>query len=161
MPKQLLSNENRVLPPIHRHWIWPTRKVAPVALLLLVLIVIVDSAGSIVLPAVARLLVTLVLLAAIVAWGIVAWAQWAANTLTVTDQRVILEVGILLRRSKVVPLDRIQDIQTTQTLMGRLLDYGTIEINVAATQGTETFPYLRSPELLRDQVYVLSEHARK
>lgn len=161
MPKQLLSNENRVLPPIRRHWIWPTRQVAPVAMLLLVVIVIVDTAGSIVLPAVARLLATLVLLAAIGAWMIVAWAQWAANTLTVTDQRVILEEGILVRRSKVIPLDRIQDIQTTQTLLGRLLDYGTIEINVAATQGTEIFRYLRSPELLRDQVYVLSEQVRK
>jgi uncharacterized membrane protein YdbT with pleckstrin-like domain len=161
MPKQLLSSENMVLPPIHRHWIWPVGKVAPLTVALLVVILVVDTAGSIVLPAVVRLLVTLVLLAVIGAWAIGAWAQWAAASLTVTDQRVILEEGILVRRSKVVPLDRIQDIQTTQTLLGRLLDYGTIEINVAATQGTEVFRYLRSPELLRDQVYVLSEQVRK
>ncbi len=161
MPKQLLSSESMVLPPIHRHWIWPVSKVAPLTVALVVVTLIVDTVGAVVLPAVPRLLITLVLLGVIGGWAIGAWAQWAAASLTVTDQRVILEEGILIRRSKVVPLDRIQDIQTTQTLLGRLLDYGTIEINVAATQGTETFQYLRSPELLRDQVYVLSEQARK
>jgi uncharacterized membrane protein YdbT with pleckstrin-like domain len=89
------------------------------------------------------------------------WLNWQAATLTVTDQRVILELGIIIRTTKVIPLDRVQDVSTRQTPIGQFLDYGSVEIDTAGAIANELFDYASHPEMLRDQVFVLSEQLRR
>jgi uncharacterized membrane protein YdbT with pleckstrin-like domain len=57
----------------------------------------------------------------------------------------------------VIPLDRVQDVSTSQTVLGRILGYGTVEIDTAGTAGVETFGYVSRPDRVRDQVFVLSD----
>src|SRR5262249_60396253 len=57
--------------------------------------------------------------------------------------------------------DRVQDVSTKQSLVGRILKYGLVEVDAAGAQGAEKFDYCRSPELLRDQVFILSEQLRR
>lgn len=161
MPRQLLAGENLVLPPLHRHWILLVRSLFVPGVVSLVVLIGVDILMGSVLPGDLRLVVTLIVLGVIALMAGVTYLQWAAASLTVTDQRVILEEGIFNRTSKVIPLDRVQDVSTKQSLLGRMLDYGTVEIDAAGAQGSETFPYVRSPEMLRDQVFVLSDHLRR
>jgi uncharacterized membrane protein YdbT with pleckstrin-like domain len=158
MPK-MLAGESLVLPPLHRHWVWLAKDLVLPAAGLVVLLALLDWLGVAFVPPDLRVLSTLVLLAAGGFWTVVVWLQWNAASLTVTDQRVILEEGIFQRTSKVMPLDRVQDVSTKQTLLGRVLDYGVVEIDVAGS--SEVFPYVRSPEMLRDQVFVLSEQLRR
>jgi uncharacterized membrane protein YdbT with pleckstrin-like domain len=156
MPRQLLAGENLVLPPIRHHWALLARKLGwPVLWALLVVAVLNTVAGG-VLPADLRLLGTVGALAALGLWTIAAWLRWTEDSLTVTDQRVILQEGLLRRSSKVIPLNRVQDVSTTQTLLGRILDYGTVEIDAAGRSGSERFAYVGSPEGLRDQVIRLT-----
>ena len=158
MPK-MLAGESLVLPPLHRHWIWLARDLALPTIGAVLALVAVDGAGALLLSPDLRVFFTLAALGAFGLWGIVVWLQWNAALLTVTDQRVIVEEGIFQRSSKVIPLDRVQDVSTKQTLVGRMLDYGLVEIDAAGS--SETFPYVRSPEMLRDQVFVLSEQLRR
>jgi uncharacterized membrane protein YdbT with pleckstrin-like domain len=156
MPRQLLAGESLALPPVHRHWIVLVRGVAPTligALVVLALAFAILSGGP-------RLLVVLATLAVLVFVAILVWVRWMEDALTVTDQRVILEVGVFQRSSRVIPLTRVQNVSTTQTLPGRMLDYGSFEIQ-AAGGGTERFDHVASPERLRDQVFLLTEHVRK
>ncbi len=158
MPK-MLAGESLVLPPLHRHWVWLAKDLVVPAVGMTILLAAVDWLAVSFVPPDLRVLFTLVVLAAVGLWAIVVWLQWNAASLTVTDQRVILEEGIFQRTSKVMPLDRVQDVSTKQTLLGRVLDYGIVEIDVAGS--SEIFPYVRSPEMLRDQVFVLSEQLRR
>src|SRR5690349_17358545 len=112
MPKQLLAGESLVLPPLHRHWIVLVRSLFAPVLVSLLLLVAADIVGASVLPGDLRLVLTLLVLSVLGVWAIVVWIQWAAASLTVTDQRVILEQGVLQRQSKVIPLDRVQDVST-------------------------------------------------
>src|SRR5262249_49669290 len=149
MPK-LLTGESMVLPPIKKHWVvlvrwmlWPTI----VALVLFVVfdVILVDAPlGD------ARVLLTLLDLALFAAFASGTWLNWNASILTVTDQRVILEQGIFVRTTKVIPLDRVQDVSTTQRLVGRILDYGSVEIDTAGAIPNELFTYAAHPEMLRD-----------
>jgi uncharacterized membrane protein YdbT with pleckstrin-like domain len=158
MPK-MLAGESLVLPPLHRHWIMLAKDLVVPAVGVTVLLAAVDWLAVSFVPADFRVLFTLVVLAGVGLWGIVVWLNWNAASLTVTDQRVILEEGIFQRSSKVIPLDRVQDVSTKQSLLGRVLDYGLVEIDAAGSG--EIFPYVRSPEMLRDQVFVLSEQLRR
>jgi uncharacterized membrane protein YdbT with pleckstrin-like domain len=155
MPKQLIGGEHLVLPPVRHHWIVLVQKLGPPLLGVLVFLVLLDSVAGGLLPADLRLLGSAAALVLIGLWTIVAWLRWTEDSLTVTDQRVILEIGVLRRTSVVIPLNRVQDVSTTQTLVGRLLDYGSVEID-AAGGGSEHFAYVGSPERLRDAVFLLT-----
>lgn len=137
---------------VHRHWALLVRWLAfPVVLA--VLVAAADLAAASLLPADLRLLVLLATLAGLGLWAIAAWLRWASVSLTLTDQRVILEAGVLGRSSKVIALDRIQDVSTRQSLWGRLVGYGTIEIDSSGPGGAQVFSHLPDPERVRDRVF--------
>ena len=149
-----------VMQPLRKHWIvlvsglwFPT--VIGLAVLFVVFLPIPLITQE------ARFLVTVIVLLIWGAWAAVVYLQWASAELTVTDQRVIVEEGIFTRTSTVIPLDRVQDVTTKQSLVGRMLKYGLVEVDAAGVRGVERFDHCRSPELLRDQVFILSEQLRR
>jgi uncharacterized membrane protein YdbT with pleckstrin-like domain len=152
----LLPGESHVVT-VHRHWTVLARSL----LLPAVSAFVVVSLNLLSLPGEARLLLTLGGLALVGLWIIVAWVRWSATSLTVTDHRVVLESGILNRVSKVVPLDRVQDVSTRQSLLGRIGGYGTVEIDAAGPTGSEVLDHVPHPHELRDQIFAVSETLRR
>ncbi len=145
----------------HPHWIVPFRSlVLPVAIVVLVGLLDVMLAPSLVASDV-KMVVTLAALALLGGWAIVSWLRWTTTSFTVTDQRVILDVGILSHSSKVIPIDRVQDVSTRQSVLGRIMGYGRVEIDAAGSQGAEALDFLPSPGSFRDQVFVESERVRR
>ena len=51
---------------------------------------------------------------------------WQRETLHIADGKLIHDEGILLRRHKVVPLERISTVSFSQNPLGRLGHYGTV-----------------------------------
>lgn len=52
----------------------------------------------------------------------------------VTTSRVISRIGILRRDVSIYPLRSIENVDVRQSVLGRLLGYGTVEIHTAAEQ---------------------------
>jgi uncharacterized membrane protein YdbT with pleckstrin-like domain len=157
VPRYLLPGENLVVT-VHRHWIVLARSLLLPALSVVAVLALTVAVS---LPPEVRLLVTLAGLAVAGLWMIVGWVRWSSTSLTVTDHRVVLESGILSRESKVIPLDRIQDVSTRQSLSGRLFGYGTVEIDAAGPTGSELLDHVPDPHQLRDQVFAVSETLRR
>jgi membrane protein YdbS with pleckstrin-like domain len=65
-------------------------------------------------------------------WVAIPTARWACWTLTLTDSRVILARGVLGSVRTAIPFAAIQTIEVRQSLIGRLLRYGTVEIGPSA-----------------------------
>jgi len=93
-------------------------------------------------------------------WFIVVWIRWQSTSYTLTDQRIKIETGIFSRQEKIIPIDRVQDCMTKQSLIGRILGYGRVEVDAAGAQGAEVLNNLPSPGAFRDEVFVLSEKRR-
>lgn len=143
------AGEHAVLPLVHKHWIVLARgMVAPVLVGGLLLLLLVPAGAG------AAAAVVLAGVAAVAAW---VWLLWVVATVTVTDERVIIREGVLIRKTKLIPLDRIQDVSTRQNLFGQLLGYGTLEIDTAGRIENEVITYLPSPEWLREQVFALAD----
>jgi uncharacterized membrane protein YdbT with pleckstrin-like domain len=157
----LLAGESMVLPPIRKHWIVFVKGMQWPLVLTVLVLAVVDGllAGS--LSGDFRVLFTLLALGVLGLLGYGVYYNWRIASLTVTDQRVILEEGVLIRTTKVIPLDRVQDVSTKQNLFGQFFDYGSIEIDTAGAIPNELFTYAARPELLRDQVFMLSEQLRR
>jgi uncharacterized membrane protein YdbT with pleckstrin-like domain len=155
--RYLLPGETLVVS-VHRHWIVLARSLVLPA----ILVVAVLAQGLLMaLPGELRLVVILAGLAVAGLWVIAAWVRWSSTSLTVTDHRVVLESGILNRESKVIPLDRVQDVSTRQSLSGRLFGYGTVEIDAAGPTGAEMLDHVPDPHQLRDEVFAVSETLRR
>ena len=159
MASDLLPGENLILKD-HQHWIMLIRAlVIPVVLLIIGAIVDFTVKSGTGIPHF-RILVTLVAIAIALLWLIVVWIRWQATSYTLTDQRIIIETGVFGRSSKIIPIDRVQDCTTKQTLIGRILGYGRVEVDAAGAQGAEVLNPLPSPAQFRDQVFVQSERRR-
>ena len=53
-------------------------------------------------------------------------ARWASRRLLVTATHVALQDGLLRRRERAVPLARVAEVRTVQTVLGRVLGHGTL-----------------------------------
>jgi uncharacterized membrane protein YdbT with pleckstrin-like domain len=158
MTSQLLPGENLVLKD-HPHWIVIVKSlVVPIILLIAAVVadLTLDKTG---IPNF-RTLVTLAAIAIAGLWLIVVWIRWQSTSYTLTDQRIKIESGVFGRQSKMIPIDRVQDCTTRQSLFGRMLGYGRVEVDAAGAQGAEVLDHLPNPGVFRDQVFVQSERRR-
>jgi uncharacterized membrane protein YdbT with pleckstrin-like domain len=71
-----------------------------------------------------------------------------ATEIAVTDRRVIIKTGLTSRRSLEIMLAKVESIGIDETLMGRMLGYGTVVIH--GTGGTpEPFRKIAHPSEFR------------
>jgi uncharacterized membrane protein YdbT with pleckstrin-like domain len=158
MTSQLLPGENLILKD-HPHWIVVVKSLLVPIILLIAAAVIDFTARDTGVPNL-QLIVTLAALAIGVLWLIVVWIRWQSTSYTLTDQRIKIETGVFGRQSKMIPIDRVQDCTTRQSLFGRMLGYGRVEVDAAGAQGAEVLDHLPNPGAFRDQVFVQSERRR-
>jgi uncharacterized membrane protein YdbT with pleckstrin-like domain len=79
------------------------------------------------------------------------WMRSASSEFAVTNKRVLIKVGLISRHSLELLLKQIEGIGVDQTLLGRILGYGTI--TVVGTGGTnEAFRMIANPLEFRRQV---------
>ena len=91
---------------------------------------------------------TLTALAAAVVVGLVlAWKWFVLTTchFVLTNHRVICATGILNRQSMDSRLDKVNNIEHRQTLWGRLLNFGDVEIDTASEVGAAVFHNISHP----------------
>jgi len=70
----------------------------------------------------------------------------------VTNLRVIDEKGVFNRYTKESPLGKINNLSYRQSLLGRILRYGEVEIQTAAEDGATIYRMVKNPLLLKDTI---------
>jgi membrane protein YdbS with pleckstrin-like domain len=98
---------------------------------------------------------TILVLVWIVIMGWVLWdvAEWYYDRFILTNKRVMLIEGIISRRVAMMPLARVTDMKYTQSALGRVLGYGTFELESAGQeQALRNVPNLPNPTDLYLQV---------
>jgi uncharacterized membrane protein YdbT with pleckstrin-like domain len=94
-------------------------------------------------------------------WLIVVLIRRESTSYTLTDQRIKIDTGVFGRQTKTIPIDRVMDCSTKQSLFGRMLGYGRVEVDAAGAEGAEVLEHLPNPGIFRDHVFVLSEKRRE
>ncbi len=85
--------------------------------------------------------------------------QRATSEFAVTNRRVIIKVGLVSRRTVELNLEKVESIGVEQTVLGRILGYGTIV--VVGTGGTkEPFRRIADPMGFRRAVNLATEALR-
>lgn len=62
-----------------------------------------------------------------------AWIRVKATELAITDKRVIAKFGFISRNTMEISIQKVESIQVQQSLIGRLLNFGTLIISGTGT----------------------------
>ncbi len=81
------------------------------------------------------------------------WLERVATLYTITDRRIIIRKGILSRKERAAHIDRVQNVNLTQTFFDRLFQVGTLDFDTAGTEDSDfKFMGINDPETLRTRI---------
>jgi len=152
----LLPGE-RILARSARHWVVLVRPTATTILTVAVSLVILAL-----LPIQGELRLFLMLGVIVVGLGVfnLYYWGWRAHEYVLTDQRIILNEGIVSKFSRSIAIDRIQDLTTFQGLWGRTWGFGDIELESAGRDSAEVLSTVPRPQQLRNAIFAQMEARR-
>ena len=145
-PRKLLNEGEQVILDLIPHW---STLAFPVAVLLAVL------AATIAGETFNRDLglgLAMVLLA-VIAWVALRVVRRQTTNLVLTTDRLIHRVGVVAKRGKEIPLERINDIAYHQSVFERLIGTGDLSIESAGARSRETFGDIPRPAVVQNEIY--------
>jgi uncharacterized membrane protein YdbT with pleckstrin-like domain len=151
-PARLLSDEEVVAAAFRPHWM---TIVLPTLITVLSVAAIIAVGVSVDSPEVWYAIGGIVLL-----WLIVAlpqWIKWWFTHYVVTNERIIVRRGFVARQGKEIPLEVINDVSFSQSVIERLLRSGDLLIESAGEQGQSRYTDIPDPERVQSNIYKLRE----
>jgi uncharacterized membrane protein YdbT with pleckstrin-like domain len=144
LKKQLGANETIQYTERH-HWIFPVSELIKwilFAVIVLVVLILMKSwwPGH---SWMNWLFLILLVPAARIAWGFLSWRM---NVYVLTNRRVVEATGVLSKRVSDSSLEKLTDVVLKQSIFGRMLGYGDIEVlTAAAGAGINYLKQIRRP----------------
>jgi len=86
------------------------------------------------------------------------WFTWWTTEIAVTNRRVIYKKGFISRRTNEMNMDKVESVQVDQSILGRMLDYGTVTI-LGTGEGFEKLRTIAGPIELRNSIDSPAEDA--
>lgn len=145
-PTRLLSDDEEILREFRPHWqslLVPTLVFAAVTAVAGTIGVLVESPMWWILGGV-------VIGFALVAPAV---ARWWFTKYVITTERIIVRSGVISRQGKEIPLEVINDVAFSQTLIERIFRSGDLLLESAGEMGQSRFTDVPDPEEVQTSVY--------
>jgi uncharacterized membrane protein YdbT with pleckstrin-like domain len=147
-PRKLLNEDEDVVLDLHPHWwffIGPLLALLG-AVLIGVLLLLVWDVEALMIPVGVLILVSLV-------WFGTRYAKWTTTNFVVTSDRLIYRHGVLSKHGIEIPLDRVNTVFFSQSLLERMLRAGDLVIESAGELGRQSFSNVRKPSAVQNEIY--------
>jgi uncharacterized membrane protein YdbT with pleckstrin-like domain len=147
--KNLLGENEQIIFVTRQHWLVLLGQILAKSVLALGLVIVITLIWRIWLPQ--SLLVPLAYLLLIL--PLVGLLRnviiWTSRQYIVTDWRVIQLSGVFSKEVTDSSLEKVNDVKLEQSFLGRLLDYGDLEILTASELGVNRFSHVGQPIRLK------------
>jgi len=140
----LLGENETILFVTRQHWLVLLGEILVEALLTIAIIVLVTMLWSLLLMNPLVILGYLLLLLPLGSMGR-DYLIWGNRKFVVTTRRVIQVSGVFSKNVTDSSLEKVNDVKMEQSFLGRLLDYGDIEILTASELGANLFRRIGRP----------------
>jgi uncharacterized membrane protein YdbT with pleckstrin-like domain len=97
--------------------------------------------------------VTLFVVVLWVALSLRALIDWWFTNYVLTNERIIVRAGMISRTGTEIPLENINNVLFSQTVVERLLRYGDVLVESAGTQGQSRLENIPDPEAFQSEIY--------
>ena len=134
-PDDSLTADEHVVLHLHPHWkamITPTFWTVAGAAAVIVGVIFLPStgAGNVLLVVIGAVAVALFLWLAL--WPFIVWRS---THYVFTNERVLLREGVFNRQQRDIPLSRVNDVSSSQSILDRLLSCGNLTVESAGERG--------------------------
>lgn len=146
--RKLLNEGEDIALDLHPHWEFFLKPGAAlvVAVAFGVWVLTADPHGAV--EALAGILVLVALV-----WFGVTYARWATTNFVVTTDRLIYRHGVLSKKGIEIPLERVNTVFFSQSIIERMLGSGDLVIESAGEMGRQNFSNVRKPSAVQNEIY--------
>ncbi len=151
-PRKLLTAGEEILLELHPHW---KVLVGPVFWTL-----VVWGLATLVINQVTGVAGWIVFGVAALAWvwfAVAPAARWRFTEYVLTNERLIARSGVIAKRATEIPLERINDITFTQSMLERVLHCGDLVLESAGEFGQQRFTDIADPAGVQKRIYEATE----
>ena len=158
-PSELLADEEELVLHLRPHWRTAIRPG-----LLVLLAVVVMTVAWVMLPTnhggrLAFGVVALIMLYQGIRYGVAPLVIWRCTHYVLTDERILLQDGVLARERRDLPLNRINDHVVSQSLLDRAFGTGTLKVDSIGDRAAVLAAVPRAQQV-QTLLYELIEHDR-
>jgi uncharacterized membrane protein YdbT with pleckstrin-like domain len=139
--ESLLGENEHIILETHQHWFVLFSRIFVELFLIAVLLVGIVAAYTVYPLAIYGLLLLIAPLAGISHDLLV----WRNKAYVITNRRVIQISGVFSKNAVDSSLEKVTDVKLSQSLLGRIFDYGNIEILTASEFGNNLFRQIANP----------------
>lgn len=157
-PKKLLADHEKLVFELRPHWI----SLVPSALWSVTFLFLSILAYRYVYDIDAKyqwweIVVTVFLFGSWYALAALPGLRWYFTLFVLTSDRLITRRGVIAKHSKEIPLERINDVAFSQTILERVLGAGDLMVESAGERGQERIENVRKPEQVQLMIYKEAE----
>ena len=158
-PRKLLADHEELILDLRPHWIallppvlWTIAVLAFLFLGYRAVDAIVDGD-----PTLGKSVVGGIALITWISTALVPFLRWRFTMFVLTTDRLITRKGIIAKQSKEIPLENINDVAFSQSVIERMVGAGDLLIESAGERGQEHIENVRKPEQVQLTIYKETE----
>ena len=154
LPKNILNDNEELVLDLHPHWWYFANSVATTIGVLIVWMFIsskIDGGFWNFIPTISSFAFLIAVL-----WVVYQYVQWRSTHFAVTGARVIYQQGFISKKGVEIPLERVNNVNFSQTIVERILGAGDLLIESGGQDGQQRFSDILRPQevkkVILDQV---------
>lgn len=146
--RKLLNEGEDIVLDLHPHWEYYIKSGAALAasLALGIFMLVKGWEGP-------SLAVAAVLVLASLVWFGLTYAKWVTTNFVITTDRLIYRHGVLSKHGVEIPLERVNTVFFSQTILERVVGSGDLVIESAGEMGRQSFSNVRKPSAIQNEIY--------
>jgi uncharacterized membrane protein YdbT with pleckstrin-like domain len=153
-PKKYLNDGEEIIVDLRPHWVFLfVPGLALVAALALAIFVGQADVSELILFPVLGLAVAALL------FFLLRYAQWITTDFVLTTDRLIYRKGVVSRQGREIPLERVNDVSFTQSLLLRMLRAGDLLVESGGERGQSAFGHFADPQGIQNEIHRAIEAA--
>jgi len=146
---KLLNEDEEIALDLHPHWEFFVKPAAALVVAVAFGVFVLTRENM---PGLLDALAGVLVLAALVWFGLT-YLRWITTNFVVTTDRLIYRHGVLSKHGVEIPLERVNTVFFSQTILERMLGSGDLVIESAGEMGRQNFSNVRKPSAVQNEIY--------
>ena len=93
-------------------------------------------------------------------WFLKLFTQWRTTNFVITTDRLIYRHGVVAKKGMEIPLERINNIASNQSVFERILRVGDLQIESGGEDGRQTISNVSKPFEIQNRIYAEVERSK-